>query len=147
MPQWGTHQTVHLPEQLPEHEYLRGMEPLGWMHLQPNELPQLSPYDVVTHARIMSASPSWDGERTVIITVSFTPGSVSLAAYKLTPAGYNWGRQQTGGDFRSAGYAPSFYEKVQMLLSDHFLGFWMVSRRLGHSNAAFGKRAVRKNGG
>ena len=54
VPQWGTHQTVHLPAALPEHEYLRGMEPLGWIHTQPNELPQLSPSDVTTHARIMS---------------------------------------------------------------------------------------------
>jgi len=42
-PQWGTHQTVHLPTALPSHEYLGEMEPLGWIHTQPNELPQLSP--------------------------------------------------------------------------------------------------------
>lgn len=42
-PQWGTHQTVHLPDALPSHQYLKDMEPLGWMHTQPNELPQLSP--------------------------------------------------------------------------------------------------------
>ena len=43
VPQWGTHQTVHLPNQLPQHAYLKEMEPLGWIHTQPNELPQLSP--------------------------------------------------------------------------------------------------------
>lgn len=42
-PQWGTHQQVHLPSALPEHEFLSDLEPLGWMHTQPNELPQLSP--------------------------------------------------------------------------------------------------------
>jgi pre-mRNA-processing factor 8 len=42
-PQWGTHQTVHLPNMLPNHQYLKEMEPLGWIHTQPNELPQLSP--------------------------------------------------------------------------------------------------------
>ena len=30
------------------------------------------------------------GEKTVVMTVSFTPGSCSLAAYKLTPAGFQW---------------------------------------------------------
>ena len=44
------------------------MEPLGWVHTQPNELPQLSPQDVTTHAKIMADNPSWDGEKTVIIT-------------------------------------------------------------------------------
>ena len=51
-PQWGTHQTVHLPTALPQHEYLKDMEPLGWMHTQPNELPQLSPQDITTHAKV-----------------------------------------------------------------------------------------------
>ena len=36
-------QTVHLPHMLPHHEYLKDLEPLGWIHTQPNELPQLSP--------------------------------------------------------------------------------------------------------
>ena len=42
-PQLGNHQTVTLPHQLPDHEYLKDMEPLGWIHTQPNELPQLPP--------------------------------------------------------------------------------------------------------
>lgn len=42
-PQWGTHQQVNLPAALPEHDFLNDLEPLGWMHTQPNELPQLSP--------------------------------------------------------------------------------------------------------
>lgn len=44
------------------------MEPLGWIHTQPNESPQLSPQDVTTHAKIMADNPSWDGEKTIIIT-------------------------------------------------------------------------------
>ncbi|KAF9615330.1 hypothetical protein IFM89_022981 [Coptis chinensis] len=42
-PQWGIRHQVHLPSALPEHEFLNDLEPLGWMHTQPNELPQLSP--------------------------------------------------------------------------------------------------------
>ncbi|PVD32879.1 hypothetical protein C0Q70_08326 [Pomacea canaliculata] len=125
-PQWGTHQTVHLPSILPEHEYLKEMEPLGWIHTQPNELPQLSPQDISTHARVMADNPSWDGEKTVVITCSFTPGSCSLTAYKLTPSGYEWGRQNKDTGNNPKGYLPSHYERVQMLLSDRFLGFFMV---------------------
>ena len=44
------------------------MEPLGWIHTQPNELPQLSPQDITTHAKIMSDNPVWDGEKTIVIT-------------------------------------------------------------------------------
>jgi hypothetical protein len=42
---------------------------------------------------MLESHKSWDGERCILITCSFTPGSVSLTAYKLTPGGYEWGRQ------------------------------------------------------
>lgn len=41
-PQWGNHQMVNLPHNLPEHDYLRDLEPLGWLHTQPNEQPQMA---------------------------------------------------------------------------------------------------------
>jgi proteasome lid subunit RPN8/RPN11 len=47
------------------------MEPLGWIHTQPNELPQLSPQDITTHAKIMADNPSWDGEKTIVITCRY----------------------------------------------------------------------------
>lgn len=58
--------------------------------------------------------------------LSFTPGSCTLTAYKLTPSGYEWGRQNTDKGNNPKGYLPSHYERVQMLLSDRFLGFFMV---------------------
>jgi len=124
-PQWGTHQQVQMPNQLPEHEYLKDLEPLGWIHTQPNELPQLSPTDVIQHSKILSENKGWDGEKSIILTCSFTPGSCSLTAYRLSPAGFEWGKVNREGSNHS-GYSPSFYEKVQMLLSDFFLGFFMV---------------------
>lgn len=60
------------------------------------------------------------------LSFSFTPGSCSLTAYKLTPSGYDWGRNNKDTGNNPRGYLPSHYEKVQMLLSDRFLGFFMV---------------------
>ena len=54
VPQWGTHAQVTLPNQLPKHEFLEEMEPLGWLHTQPNESPQLSPQDITTVRPIYS---------------------------------------------------------------------------------------------
>uniref|UniRef100_A0A2P2MF85 MPN domain-containing protein n=1 Tax=Rhizophora mucronata TaxID=61149 RepID=A0A2P2MF85_RHIMU len=125
-PQWGTHQQVHLPSALPEHDFLNDLEPLGWMHTQPNELPQLSPQDLTTHARILENNKQWDGEKCIILTCSFTPGSCSLTAYKLTPSGYEWGRLNKDTGSNPHGYLPTHYEKVQMLLSDRFFGFYMI---------------------
>jgi len=126
VPQVGTHQNVTLPNQLPEHEYLEDLEPLGWLHTQPNELPQLAPQDVTMHAKIMADHEEWTIDKTAIITCSFTPGSCSLTAYKLSPGGFDWGRNNKDASSNPQGYAPTHYEKVQMLLSDRFLGFFMT---------------------
>lgn len=126
VPQVGNHQQVTLPRRLPEHEFLEDLEPLGWLHTQPNELPQLSVQDIITHSKIMSDNQTWDGEKTIVVTCSFTPGSCSLTAYKLTPQGFEWGRQNRDSGPDAPGFAPSHYERVQMLLSDRFLGFFMV---------------------
>ena len=126
VPQWGNHQQVNLPHQLPEHDYLTELEPLGWMHTQPNETPMLPPTVVCMHSKILENNKSWDGERCIIVTCSFTPGSVSLTAYKLTPGGYEWGKQNKDTTGNPAGYSPNLYEKVQILLSDRFLGYFMV---------------------
>mmetsp|Transcript_3478 Transcript_3478/g.2485 ORF Transcript_3478/g.2485 Transcript_3478/m.2485 type:complete len:270 (+) Transcript_3478:283-1092(+) len=34
-PQIGTYQSVSLPHSIPEHTYLKDLEPLGWIHTQP----------------------------------------------------------------------------------------------------------------
>jgi pre-mRNA-processing factor 8 len=47
VPQVGNHQQVTLPRRLPGDDLLEDLEPLGWLHTQPNELPQLSPLDVI----------------------------------------------------------------------------------------------------
>ncbi|XP_023634422.1 pre-mRNA-processing-splicing factor 8A isoform X2 [Capsella rubella] len=126
VPQRGSHQQVHLPSSLPEHDFLKDLEPLGWMHTQPNELPQLSPQDVMSHARFLENNKQWDREKCIILTCSFTPGSCSLTSYKLTQTGYEWGRLNKDSGNNPQDYLPTHYDKVQMLLSDRFLGFYMV---------------------
>jgi len=125
-PQWGNHQSVNLPSQPPEHAYLKGLEPLGWIHTQPNEMKELSPQDVVTHARLMDENRTWDQQSAITITCAFAPGSCSLTAYQLTPGGYEWGKTNKDAVNNPVGYSLSHYKKVQMLLSDRFLGFYMV---------------------
>ena len=82
--------------------------------------------DLTSHAKVLENNKQWDGEKCIILTCSFTPGSCSLTAYKLTPSGYEWGRVNKDTGSNPHGYLPTHYEKVQMLLSDRFLGFYMV---------------------
>lgn len=39
VPQVGNNTGVTLPQQMPDTEYLKNMEPLGWIHTQPNGIP------------------------------------------------------------------------------------------------------------
>ncbi|CAD5317711.1 unnamed protein product [Arabidopsis thaliana] len=88
--------------------------------------PPDNPQDVTSHSRILENNKQWDGEKCIILTCSFTPGSCSLTSYKLTQTGYEWGRLNKDNGSNPHGYLPTHYEKVQMLLSDRFLGFYMV---------------------
>ena len=127
VPQVGNTRDVQLPHQLPQHDYLNGLEPLGVIHtVSGNEPPYMSAADVTQHARLMNSHPSWD-KKTVTMTVSFTPGSVSLAAWGLTPQGYKWGAENK--DMTSdqpQGFSPNMGEKCQLLLSDRVRGYFLV---------------------
>ncbi|KAL6704670.1 pre-mRNA-splicing factor 8 [Coniothyrium glycines] len=127
IPQVGNTRDVQLPKQLPQHEYLDNLEPLGIIHtVSGNESPYMQASDVTQHARLMNTHASWD-KKTVSMTVSFTPGSVSLAAWALTPNGYKWGAENkdTMSD-NPAGFSTSFGEKCQLLLSDKIRGYFLV---------------------
>ncbi|MCJ1280991.1 pre-mRNA-splicing factor 8 [Xylographa opegraphella] len=127
VPQVGNTRDIQLPTQLPQHEYLTGMEPLGIIHtVAGNEPPYMTAMDVTQHARLMSAHPEWD-KKTVTMTVSFTPGSVSLAAWALTPQGYKWGADNKDlGSEQPQGFATSMGDKCQLLLSDKIRGYFLV---------------------
>ena len=128
-PQVGTNQKVMLPKRLPRHELLEDLEPLGWLHTQPSELQHFPAQDVITHARIVgNADNGWKPDTAIVLTCAFTPGSCSLSGHTLTKEGLEWGLDNDPNSAEVAvGYSPStMVSKVQMLLSDRFLGQFMV---------------------
>ena len=139
IPQVGNTRDVQLPHQLPQHDYLNALEPLGIIHtVSGNEPPYMTATDVTSHARLMNAHPSWD-KKTVTMTVSFTPGSVSLAAWGLTPTGYKWGAENkdTASDQPQGFSTTAFGEKCQLLLSDKIRGYFLVPEQGGLWNYSF----------
>ncbi|WEW58909.1 pre-mRNA-splicing factor 8 [Emydomyces testavorans] len=150
IPQVGNTRDVQLPQQLPKHEYLNDLEPLGLIHtMSGNEPSYMTAMDVTQHARLMNAHASWD-KKTVTMTVSFTPGSVSLSAWALTPQGYKWGAENkdTSSD-QPQGFSTSFGEKCQLLLSDRIRGYFLVPENnvwnfsfMGSSFSSVEKRPV-----
>ncbi|KAF1825263.1 pre-mRNA-processing-splicing factor 8 [Dissoconium aciculare CBS 342.82] len=129
IPQIGSSRDIQLPRNLPENDLLKGLEPLGLVHTSAgNEVTYMTAQDVTQHANLMAAHSSWDN-KTVNMTINFTPGSVSLSAWSLTPAGYQWGAQNRDhSSDQPAGFSPSsnFGEKCQLLLSDKIRGYFLV---------------------
>lgn len=128
VPQIGGLRNVQLPQQLPQSPLLEGLEPLGVIHtVSGNELSYMSAPDVTAHARLLDSHQTWDKSNTVTVSVSFTPGSVSLSAWGLTPQGYKWGAENR--DLQSDqphGFTTTMGEKRKLLLSPRFRGFFLV---------------------
>ncbi|TVY50762.1 Pre-mRNA-processing-splicing factor 8 [Lachnellula cervina] len=127
VPQIGSTRDIQLPQQLPQHEYLDQLEPLGIIHtVSGNEPPYMTAMDVTQHSRLMNAHSSWNN-KTISMTVSFTPGSVSLASWALTPQGYKWGAENKDmGSDQPQGFSTNMGEKCQLLLSDKIRGYFLV---------------------
>ncbi|MDI1490163.1 MAG: pre-mRNA-splicing factor 8 [Ramalina farinacea] len=128
VPQVGNTRDIQLPHQLPTHPSLAKLEPLGIIHtVAGNEPPYMTASDVTHHARLMSAHSSWD-KKTITMTVSFTPGSVSLAAWALTPQGYKWGveNKDLSSDMPAGFSTTGLGEKTQLLLSDKIRGMFLT---------------------
>ncbi|KAM0284953.1 hypothetical protein ACHAQH_001640 [Verticillium albo-atrum] len=128
IPQIGGLRNVQLPQQLPQHEYLKDMEPLGVIHtMSGSELPYMSAMDVTEHAKLLDTHSTWDKNDTITVAVAFTPGSVSLSAWGLTPQGYKWGAENKDlGSDQPQGFTTSMGNKRKLLLSPRFRGFFLV---------------------
>ncbi|KAI0446071.1 pre-mRNA processing splicing factor 8 [Xylaria telfairii] len=151
VPQIGGLRSVQLPQQLPQHEYLGDLEPLGVIHtMAGNELPYMSAADVTEHSRLLDAHPRWSKEHSVTVDVAFTPGSVSLSAWALTPNGYKWGAENKDiGSDQPQGFTTSMGIKRKLLLSPRYKGYFLVPENgkwnysfMGSSFAGLEKKPV-----
>lgn len=123
VPQLGKTNSIELPSKLPDNEELEGLELLGWIHTQTQDLTYLSAADITVQSKFFENFK----QNFVTFTVAFTPGSVSLASFELTEEGYEWGK--TNNDYMSAtpaGFTTNFGNKGQLLLSDMIVGNFMV---------------------
>lgn len=151
VPQIGGLRAVQLPQQLPQHEYLGDLEPLGVIHtMAGNELPYMSAADVTEHSRLLDAHPKWSKENSITVDVAFTPGSVSLSAWGLTPNGYKWGAENKDiGSDQPQGFTTSMGIKRKLLLSPRYKGYFLVPENgkwnysfMGSSFAGLEKKPV-----
>lgn len=124
-PQLGNNSSVQLcmPPAKENQPELEGLQLLGWVHTQTQDLKFMTAPEVTTHSKLFGSN----FRNTIDVTVCLSPGQVSLAAYNMTDEGYNWGIQnQDVVNVISEGFDPSFSEHAQLLLSDRFMGNFLV---------------------
>uniref|UniRef100_A0A8C9LSU7 PROCT domain-containing protein n=1 Tax=Piliocolobus tephrosceles TaxID=591936 RepID=A0A8C9LSU7_9PRIM len=126
-PQIGNYQSVTLSTHMPSNKYLHNLEILGWIHTQTtncssrdkekreNESNTNNDDDDLTNN--LKYKNVWDKNKSIILTCSFTPGSCTINAFKLTDEGYN---------LYAYANANNLYEQVQVLLSNVFVGFFLL---------------------
>lgn len=134
VPQRASQRSVELVNDLPTHPLLADLKIVGIICVRPaiapsvtdaaqtqaQETQSLTPTDAVLYAKLMAMHSEIDGD-SIMLTVAFTPGSLSLSAYVLTPKGFEWGRNADAN--APAGYNPaSMVDRAQLLLSDRILG-------------------------
>lgn len=125
VPQLGNSRAVQLSKipNVDTNPQLEGLELLGWVHTQTEDVKFMSPFDVATHANIFSSVK----REAIDLTVCLAQGSVSLAAYNLTDEGYSWGIQNKDVVTTTPEeFDPNYSEHAQLLLSERIMGNFLV---------------------
>ena len=121
VPQKAGQRTVEMPEELPEHNVLSGLKLVGLIKTQPQETQQLSVTDAITFARLVAKHDELD-QQSVLLSVAFAPGSLSLSAYALTAKGFDTLRNMDINNPTGAYNPATATDRAQLLLSDRIAG-------------------------
>lgn len=103
---------------------------MGWIHTCPDQKNALTLNEALLHLRFMSENSTWSLEKTIILNVGFTPGSISLTAYRINLSGYEWIRANRETNPNPNLFTNAYYDKLQLILSKKFMGFFMVPDHL-----------------
>lgn len=121
---------IIFPNRVPSAETeleLEGLELLGIIHTNPKNIEHLPPQDVLF---AQGLGGHWELDTSIVIIAAFTIGSTTLSAYHVTQNGIEWAEKHKKNAIsvqQAKGYNKSCFKQVQLLLSDKFKGFSLVS--------------------
>ena len=123
VPQTSTYNTFIVSKYFPENVYLDDFEPLGIIHTNANnEVNDISNYDIKFIGKLINNNKNCDIENFIDLIINFTQGSCTLNGYKLTPNGFDYSIRNEEKEI----FNENFYEKIQILLTEKFMGFFMI---------------------
>lgn len=129
VPQIGDNHHIEFPNALPKlGSNLDDLEPLGWIHTNTigfdNDLD--SAVEIITHSKYVK-NHHWD-LKSSILSVKFTPGSLTLESSRVSVNGLNWGDKYQ--DFKSGqqfnGFSNDYKIKNPLIITDKFNGLFLV---------------------
>ena len=121
--QLGSFDTVVLPDDLPEHDLLKGLIPLGWIRTQPEPIDYVPLVDLQQTAHYFGTQPA------LFMTCTMINNGFSLAGYTFTPRGFKLLEKypQRMRD-QSLALPRSAFRTTKFVLADIFLGFFLAPR-------------------
>ncbi|MDP2439047.1 MAG: hypothetical protein Q8P67_25150, partial [archaeon] len=123
--QLGSLESVVLPEELPQHTLLQGLQPLGWIRTQPE------PLDYITLPDLQQTAAYFPDPQSAAVFVSCTliNNGFSLSAVTFQPRGYELLKKypQRLRD-QSLALPRSAHRPSKLVLGDIFLGFFLAPR-------------------
>ena len=123
VPQTSTYSTFIVSKYFPENVYLDDFEPLGIIHTNANnEVNDISNFDIKFIGKLINNNKNCDIENFIDLIINFTQGSCTLNGYKLTPNGFDYSIRNEEKEI----FNENFYEKIQILLTEKFMGFFMI---------------------
>lgn len=127
VPQLGLMGGVELAQRVPKSPYLRGLEPLGWVHTVGGESRVMSAADVTMAAKMLvSGEYGWPSSP-ITATIAILGGLVSVGGYLLSEAGLEWGLKNKDTISNvPEGYSPEFGVPAQVFVTRKLMGFFLV---------------------
>ena len=134
-PQAGQNESISFPKKVPNHQYLEGLRPVGWIHTTVRDSPFLEPSDATICASIVSSNQeksfSVDPDTFATIVVSFPTGGCTLRGFTMNRGGYEWAATKVGDTDNNKGYEDSYASKLRVVLNSNYSGWFMVPEKYG----------------
>ncbi|EAY02411.1 pre-mRNA processing 8 protein homolog PRP8 [Trichomonas vaginalis G3] len=134
-PQNGDRDEIDFKQILPNHDFLDGASPIGFIHTRVGENSSLEPSDAKVLASLCKKNPKIDSDNFANVVISFPVGGCIMAASTLSREGFEWAETNIGMD-NPKDFDDNFAKVLGISITNEING-WMMAPENGIWNYSF----------